>query len=470
SYDDEPFPGYRRITPENWNHRGEDAATDETFLSDYRTGNASLRKGMNNLEEDCFSKSTRNSLGDAKSLPSSCSNKCRQQQPTPVESSDAVSRNGRKSNTVVPLTDSHSSPHPQSRKSGLSWLFPKMKRKNSNKNTAARTTDEASSVIFSDSGILSVEMLKRELIESNKRRDAALTEVSEMKSSLGDLTQKLEYVESYCEELKKALRQAVQVKISNSKNKSMEGEEEEIMPVTGEVMEEGFLQVVSEARLSVKQLCKALLGQINETDYSLVENLNSLLQPYRLELSSSKYSKAVSYHLEAIINQNLYQDFENCIYQNGGAAKLLNPPNLRHARFQAFVALRDLSWNEVLRKGTKYYSEEFSRFCDQKMSGLIATLRWRRPWPEKLLEAFFMAAKCLWLLHLLAFSFDRPVGILRVRQNAAFDGDYMEDVFSGRHKQQQQGGGGGRVKVMVVPGFYVFDRVLKCKVVCGYKS
>ncbi|GJS05865.1 hypothetical protein Tco_0362661 [Tanacetum coccineum] len=36
-----------------------------------------------------------------------------------------------------------------------------------------------------------------------------------------------------------------------------------------------------------------------------------------------------------------------------------------------FCAQRNLSCNELLRKGTKYYSKEFSRFYHQKMSGII---------------------------------------------------------------------------------------------------
>jgi hypothetical protein len=113
----------------------------------------------------------------------------------------------------------------------------------------------------------------------------------------------------------------------------------------------------------VKQFCKTLVGQIEETDNSIMDNLNLLLQPYKLSLNS-KYSKAVLYHLEAFINQSLYQDFENCVFQKNGSPKLLDPQQDRQAQFSSFVALRNLSWNEVLRKGTKYCSEEFSKFCD----------------------------------------------------------------------------------------------------------
>ncbi|ONH99185.1 hypothetical protein PRUPE_6G016100 [Prunus persica] len=206
-------------------------------------------------------------------------------------------------------------------------------------------------------------------------------------------------------------------------------------------------------------------AQIEVTDNTLVDNLNMLLQPFKLSLSS-KYSKAVLYHLEAIINQSLYQDFENCVFQKNGSPKLLDPQQARQAQFSSFVALRNLSWNEVLRKGTKYYCEEFSKFCDQKMSCIITTLNWTRPWPEQVLQAFFVATKCIWLLHLLAFSFNPPLGILRVEENRSFDPHYMEDMFMDRQRSH----GSSRVKIMVMPGFYVQDKVLRCKVLCRYKS
>ncbi|PIN23544.1 hypothetical protein CDL12_03727 [Handroanthus impetiginosus] len=510
SYEDEPLPGYQQIMMENqnyaesWGDYNLDVRNiDETILSDYRTANASSRKGLPselmNLEghicpaEDqtsvagsCannisalraspgpeYSKSRRNSLGDIRSV-SSC-NKCK---PAVISNdSDGLTKNGRKSNIVVPLTDSHSSVHSQQRNKGLSlsWLFPKLKKKNKNENSPIRPQPEEMSQMLKDMGVLSIETLRRELMEAHESRDAALIEVSGMKSSLGELSQKLEYLETYCEELKKALKQAVQVKNSQpvekltnlpKRGKSIDGNAENSMPVSEEAMIEGFLQIVSEARLSVKQFCKTLVAQIEETDRTLLDNLNSMLQPYKLSLNS-KYSKAVLYHLEAIINQSLYQDFENCVFQKNGAPKLLDPQQECQAQFQLFVALRNLSWNEVLRKGTKYYSDEFSKFCDQKMSSIISTLGWTRPWPEQLLQAFFVAAKCIWLLHLLAFSFDPPLSILRVDENRPFEPHYMEDIFADKRRPQ----GPSRVKIMVMPGFYAHDKVLRCKVLCRYKS
>ncbi|XP_027342655.1 IRK-interacting protein-like [Abrus precatorius] len=419
---------------------------------------------------DYFKSRRRSSLGDLKPL-SSC-NRCK---PAVITSEYESTRNHKSSNIVVPLTDSHASFQTQPKSKGvISWLFPRFKKKHRSVSSPNRTESEEVSQVLKDMGIMSIESLKRELMEAHESRDAALMEVSEMRSSLGELKHKLEYLESYCEELKKVLRQTMHTKETTFSEKlnnhpqrgiPFDGNGENLMPVAEEVMVEGFLQIVSESRLSVKQFCKTLICQIEETDHSLMDNLNLLLQPYRLSLNS-KYSKAVLYHFEAFINQSFFQDFENIVFQKNGCTKFLDPRQDRQAQFSSFVALRNLSWNEVLRKGTKYYSEEFSKFCDQKMSCIITTLSWTRPWPEQLLQAFFVAAKCIWLLHLLAFSFNPPLGILRVEENRSFDPHYMEDLVTDRQRSQ----GPSRVKIVVVPGFYVQDRILRCRVICRHKS
>ncbi|KAL3347741.1 hypothetical protein AABB24_021415 [Solanum stoloniferum] len=513
SYEDAPLPGSKQLHLDDrdytdlWNDYGLGgvANCDEVSLSNYRKVNSSLRKGVssnliNSESHNCptddqrsvtgsytghitllrnspggdYSNSRRSSLGDLRSL-SSYNRSCK----PAIESTetDGASKSGKSSNVVVPLTNSHSLNQllPKSKGMNLSWLFPKLKKKTKNENSPYwREAEEVSQICKDHIGVVSVETLRKELAEANESRQAALMEVAEMKSSLGELKQKLEYLETYCEELKKALRQAIQTKESQVSNMlidlprrgiSTDGDGENTIPVSEEVMVEGYLQIVSESRLSVKQFCKTLIAQVEETDNSLTDNLNLLLQPYKLSLNS-KHSKAILYHIEAIINQSLFQDFENVVFQKNGAPKQLDPQQDCHDQFSSFVSLRNLSWNEVLRKGTKYYSEDFSKFCDQKMCCIITSLNWRRPWPEQLLQAFFVASKCIWLLHLLAFSFNPPLGILRVEENTTFDKNYMEDIFGDRQKSQ----GTSKVKIMVVPGFYVRDRVHRCKVICRYKS
>ncbi|KAF5725493.1 hypothetical protein HS088_TW23G00215 [Tripterygium wilfordii] len=509
TYEDETLQVYQhtpmksRTISESWDeHGGLEGGSDiETAVQDYMKDNSASRIGLsaglstsefhicpaeehksvpsssiNNITvlhtspgTEFYNPSRRDSFEEFKSV-SSC-NRCK---PAIIATeSEFVSKTRKNSNIVVPLTDSHSSVQPQPKnRRVISWLFPKLRRKYKNESSPNRTeSQEVSQVLFKDSGILSIEALKRELIEANEHKEAALLEVSEMKSSLSELKRKLEYLENYCEELKRALKQAMHAKESQNlanfqrRGKPIDGNGDNSMPVSEEVMVEGFLQIVSEARLSVKQFCKILLSQIDETDGSLVDNLNSLLQPFKLSLNS-KYSKTVLYHFEAIINQALYQDFENSVFEKNGSPKHLDPQQARQAQFSSFVALRDLGWNEVLRKGTKCYSEEFSKFCDQRMNFIVTTMNWTRPWPEQLLQAFFVSAKCIWLLHLLAFSFNPALGILRVEDGRSFDPHFMEDMFM----DKQRSYGPSRVKIMVMPGFYVQDRVLRCKVLCRYKS
>ena len=369
--------------------------------------------------------------------------------------------------STKPQTDSQPPVQFHSKHKGaiFSWMFPKSKKKAKSEMPPNAVESEDMSQILKDWRVFSIETLKKELLEANENRAAALAEVSEMKSSLGDLQQKLMSLESYCEELKKALKPAMQGKDNSKGTKSISGIKEALMPVSQEVMVEGFLQIVSEARLSVKQFCKTLVNQIEEDDSDLMENLNVIVHPHQVTISN-KYSKGVLYHLESLINQTLYEDFENCVFQKNGSPKVLDPQQDRLENFSSFVALRSLSWNEVLRKGTKYYSEDFSRFCDQKMSGIVSVLNWSRPWPEQLLQSFFVSSKCIWLLHLLAFSFNPPLTILRVDEDRNFDPLYMEDVLLDRQRAQTP----AKVKIMVMPGFYVQDRVLRCKVLCRYRS
>ncbi|WZY72775.1 hypothetical protein YC2023_005015 [Brassica napus] len=101
----------------------------------------------------------------------------------------------------------------------------------------------------------------------------------------------------------------------------------------------------------------------------------------------------------------------------------------------------ELTWDEVLSRGTKHFSEEFSRFCDRENECHVTSmLCWNRAWPEPLLQAFFGASKSVWLVHLLANSLNPGLQIFRVERDDHFDPVYKEET-------------GG-------------DRVVKCKVFC----
>lgn len=503
SYEGEPLSGFHQIPSENrrlsetWGGIGlETGGEDDEDLSDNRKLSKAWRKdssfGLIGKEQNMWteedhkpdttscvnhitvlqtspgaeiSKSSRRlGLGEFKTLTN-----CNTCKPAIISREiDIDGKNGNISLRRVPVTDSHALPcsHPKSRGPTFPWFFPRLRKKHKAAMSPNKAESENASQFPREWGI---ESLKRQLLEAKGNQDAALMEAAEMRSSLEKLKQKLLHLEAYCDELKKALKQVVQgrdTQVAEGPNllrrgKSIDIGRDSSMPVSHEAMVEGFLQMVSEARLSVEHFCRTLIAQMEETDDSLMEKLNSILQAHNLNLFS-KNSKGVLFHLESLINQSLHQDFENCIFQKNGPQKVLDPEEGRRKMFSAFVALRNLSWNEVLRKGTKYYSEEFSRFCDQKMSCIISTLNWSQPWPERLLQSFFVAAKCVWLLHLLAFSFNPPLVILRVDENQCFDPVFMEDILSERSWSRDA----ARVKIMVVPGFYIDDKVLRCKVLC----
>ena len=106
---------------------------------------------------------------------SSC-NKCN---PATLTSEFENARNSKSSNIVVPVTDSHSSLQSQPKSKGvISWLFPRLKKKHKNENSPNRAESEDVSQVLKDLGIMSIETLKKELVEANENRDVALMEVS----------------------------------------------------------------------------------------------------------------------------------------------------------------------------------------------------------------------------------------------------------------------------------------------------
>ncbi|CAN6810683.1 unnamed protein product [Brassica oleracea] len=121
----------------------------------------------------------------------------------------------------------------------------------------------------------------------------------------------------------------------------------------------------------------------------------------------------------------------------------------------------ELTWDEVLSRGTNHFSEQFSRFCDRKNECHVASmLCWNRAWPEPLLQASFGASKSVWLDHLLANSLNPGLQIFRVERDDRFDPVYKEETGGDRYKSV--------VRAMVQPGFYVYGSVVKCKVVCKH--
>ncbi|KAI3813014.1 hypothetical protein L1987_17727 [Smallanthus sonchifolius] len=301
--------------------------------------------------------------------------------------------------------------------------------------------------------------LSHKLIHATKKRDEAILEASRLKFSITELENKLNKLETYCHNLKSGL--------DDCANKSTTTKHEPIKIGDHDKVIEHFLVSVSESRTTMRHLSRSLTVQLPQIDGGkLYDRIQLLLQPYDIKIAASTNPRILVLYLEALLNRAFFEDFESPGFKKSGSNRILNPIHKCEENFKCFMRLKELSWEEVLSNGTKQFSEEFSKFCDRKMSEVVSMLGWTRAWPELLLQAFFGASKAVWLVHLLANSVHPGLPIFRVDKGVRFDPVYMEDMGGDRARKFAS----TTVRVMVEPGFYIYGNVVKCKVICRYHS
>ncbi|XP_022943384.1 IRK-interacting protein-like [Cucurbita moschata] len=295
--------------------------------------------------------------------------------------------------------------------------------------------------------------ISHRLIHATRRRDEAILEASRLKNSMAELEKKLNKLEIYCHTLRSGLDECA----SNPRTPKQEFSTNSD-PIPDKLIT-NFLSSVSESRSSMRQLSRSLAMQLRHVGGKTYERIQILLK-------SKSPRTSLLFHLEAILNRAFFEDFESIGFQKNSPNQILNPSNRTESNIASFNQLHRLSWEEVLSKGTRHFSEEFSRFCDRKMSDIVAILEWNRAWPEPLLQAFFAAAKSVWLVHLIATAVHPSLPIFRVETGVKFDSVYMEDIAGDKTREVAP----ATVRIMVSPGFYVFDNLIKCKVLCRYHA
>ncbi|KAJ6393811.1 hypothetical protein OIU77_023115 [Salix suchowensis] len=313
---------------------------------------------------------------------------------------------------------------------------------------------------------IAVAELSHKLIQATRNRDGALLEASRLKYSMAELEKKLNKLEIYCHNLKSGLDECSSNSPLYQSGKGYNTHQYQQNGLTGvnEKVIEQFFVSVSEARSSVKLLSRSLAMQLRHMGVRVYERISALLQPYDVRISFYKNPKSVLFYLEAMLSKAFFEDFESAGFQKTPVNQILNPFERCEANYASFNVLNELTWEEVLNKGTRHFSEEFSKFCDRKMSEIVAMLGWNRAWPESLLQAFFTASKNVWLVHLLANSVHPGLPIFRVDKGISFDSVYMEEMGGDRARKLVP----TMVRIMIAPGFYVYGNVVKCQVLCKY--
>ncbi|XP_022732708.1 IRK-interacting protein-like [Durio zibethinus] len=310
--------------------------------------------------------------------------------------------------------------------------------------------------------------LSHKLIQATRKRDEALLEASRLKYSMAELEKKLNKLEIYCHNLKSGLDECngnSSYGIGKGHNIHQAKNQDGVIGANEKVIQQ-FLVAISEARSSIRLLSRSLTMQLRHMGSKVCERISLLLQPYDMKISNSKNPKSLFLCLEALLNKAFFENFESIGFQKNAVNQILNPIDRCEANYGSFHDLQGLTWEEVLNKGTRHFSEEFSKFCDRKMSEIVAMLGWNRAWPEPLLQAFFGASKSVWLVHLLANSVHPGLPIFRVDKGVKFDSVYMEDMGGERARKLVP----SMVRIMITPGFYVYGNVVKCKVLCRYYS
>ncbi|TVU47730.1 hypothetical protein EJB05_07339, partial [Eragrostis curvula] len=302
-------------------------------------------------------------------------------------------------------------------------LFVSLTRRSTPRSSPSPSSGASDGVGGADGGEqwrLAAADLSRRLAAATRTRDEAVEETTRLKHSLAELELKLARLEARVLPTPPAAA----------------------FPV------ESFLRAVSTSRAAVRNLARALSAHLR---------------------GSPAASPGSSPNLESFLNRAFHAGFE--LDTDAEALQTPDPAGRCEANLAAYHAVAALTWDEVLLHGTKHYSEGLSRFCDAKMSEVVASLGWARAraWPEPLLQAFFLAAKGVWGVRLLARSVHPPLPVVRAERGARFDPRFMEDAAAGRAGRLEP----ASVKMMVAPGFHVYlagAGVVKCKVVCFYSS
>ncbi|KAL2489971.1 hypothetical protein Fot_43263 [Forsythia ovata] len=371
--------------------------------------------------------------------------------------------NNREKFSVVPLENN--GVHHKLSMASPNWIFKSILASLGKK--SPKSSDGGSSAVSrEEQWKIAVAELSNKLIKATKKRDEAVIEASKLKYSMAELEKKLNKLEIYCHNLKSGLEVCSSTnnpsqKICSSSHLNYEcikaGDQEKVI--------EHFLVSVSDARSSIRILSRSLTVQLRQMGGKVFDRISLLLQPYDIKISLSRNPRSLLiFYLEALLNRAFFEDFESIGFQKSSSNQILNPIDRCEANFAMFSILQGLTWDEVLNKGTRHFSEDFSKFCDRKMSEIVAMLGWNRAWSEPLLQAFFVASKSVWLVHLLANSVHPNLPIFRVDKGVSFDSVYMEDMGGDKAKRLVP----TMVRIMVTPGFYVYNNVVKCKVLCRY--
>ncbi|BBM99639.1 hypothetical protein MPTK1_1g22650 [Marchantia polymorpha subsp. ruderalis] len=223
-----------------------------------------------------------------------------------------------------------------------------------------------------------------------------------------------------------------------------------------------FEMAVVKARLAVRYFCKVFMKQMEVSGYSVWRTLAEI-EPQTKFLKKEH----TAFVLESRLNRALFHCFENDSFDDTGLTRIIDPEKRCIARFQDFQRLKLVEAIQAVNSQHKAFDPEFWTFCENKMREMWFLFPWNIVFKDSeerstFTGAFLDAAKCVWLLHRLAFSVHPQVTILRVGKGMDANSQYVEQVTAideGCRRCQ-----GPKVEFMSMPGFQIHKKIIKCQV------
>ncbi|CAM6104141.1 unnamed protein product [Calypogeia fissa] len=151
-----------------------------------------------------------------------------------------------------------------------------------------------------------------------------------------------------------------------------------------------------------------------------------------------------THYFKSVVNRVFFEGFENESFNTmSGVSRFLDPCHRQEMFYKYYLSERERSKSSDCQSSQ---DPQFEEFCEMKLYSFLWTLLPHedqcntkrvkvsdlegQPFggPE-LVSTFRTAAKTVWLLHKLAFSFEPPATIFRVLEGAEVDTKYMESTI-----------------------------------------
>ncbi|CAM6120646.1 unnamed protein product [Calypogeia fissa] len=223
-----------------------------------------------------------------------------------------------------------------------------------------------------------------------------------------------------------------------------------------------FDMTTVKARLAVRYFCKIFMKQMEISGYSVWRTLAEV-EP------NTKFQKKehTAFTLESRLNKALYHSFENDSFDETGITKIIDPEKRCMIRFGDFQRLKLVDAANAVNPQHVDFDHEFWTFSENKMREMWFLFPWNVVFKDSderstFTAAFLDAAKCVWLLHRLAFAVYPNVTILRVGKGMHANSQYVEQVtpIEGKCRRCE----GPKIEFMTMPGFQTRKKIIKCQV------